>query len=129
MPIEPPHLHHVFARRVREEREKRGWSTGRLARESGLTDGTLTQLENSGRRNGPTLRIAEQLARGLSLPIEALLREDGGRPTTPPSADRKILADLVGAFARNPDGSHAVNSARLMEVVERAAILLREPRP
>jgi transcriptional regulator with XRE-family HTH domain len=62
----------VFARRVREARLSRGWLLRDLAEASGVGISTLSRAE-TGARVDITLGTAERIARGLGVPLAALL--------------------------------------------------------
>jgi transcriptional regulator with XRE-family HTH domain len=53
-------------------REDRGWTMAKLAKEAGVTDAYIAQLE-TGKRNNPSLVILKRLARALGVPVTELL--------------------------------------------------------
>jgi transcriptional regulator with XRE-family HTH domain len=63
----------VFAASVRREREARGWTATELARKSGITQGTIVNIESE--RHGASLRIAARLAKAFGVTIGALADE------------------------------------------------------
>lgn len=72
----------IFGRRVRAERESRGWTLRELAARCGVNATTVLRAEQG---HDVTLSIATALAAGLGLPLSALLAELGcarcnGRP-------------------------------------------------
>ena len=60
----------VFARQVRARRLGRGWLLRDLAEASGVGISTLSRAENGA---GITLVLADRIARGLGVPLAALL--------------------------------------------------------
>jgi XRE family aerobic/anaerobic benzoate catabolism transcriptional regulator len=64
--------------RVREARARRGMTRKILARDSGVSERYLAQLE-SGRGNVSVL-LLRQIAQALNLPVDELMREENGRP-------------------------------------------------
>lgn len=60
----------VFARQVRARRLDRGWLLRDLAAASGAGISTLSRAENGA---GITLALADRIARGLGVPLAALL--------------------------------------------------------
>ena len=54
-----------FAAMITAAREKRGWSMGELARQSGLSVNTISAIEREIR--APSLRVAAALANALDL--------------------------------------------------------------
>ena len=62
-----------LAQRLKEAREAKGWTKGRLDREAKLAGGSVGIYENEGRE--PSLRILRQLAAALGVEIFDLLPE------------------------------------------------------
>jgi XRE family aerobic/anaerobic benzoate catabolism transcriptional regulator len=92
--------------RVRDARARRGMTRKILARDSGVSERYLAQLE-SGRGNASVL-LLRQIARALNLPLNELAREENGRA---------VELALIEQFLRR------LPAARLREVRER---LMRE---
>lgn len=63
----------VFAASVRRERLARGWSGSELARRSGITPATISNIERG--RYGSSLHIAAKLAEAFGITIGALADE------------------------------------------------------
>jgi len=61
-----------FGDRVRQARERRGWSQRELARQSGVDIGWVNRVE-SGERHGISLERAWQLAEALELTLNDLM--------------------------------------------------------
>jgi len=60
----------AFARAVRAARIARGWTQERLAREAGVTTGSVKNIEMG--RQGAGLSVALRLARALGLSLDSL---------------------------------------------------------
>jgi len=60
----------ALANRLREEREKRGWTQGELAARTELSRKTVNTVEN--RVFTPSALVALKLAEALEVPIEQL---------------------------------------------------------
>jgi transcriptional regulator with XRE-family HTH domain len=65
------------------EMERRGWRPVDLAREAGLSTGTLSNVLRGSRR--PGLHFCRKVAEALVLPPEQVLRHAGLLPPTPES--------------------------------------------
>jgi DNA-binding XRE family transcriptional regulator len=62
----------ILAERVREARHGRGWTVGMLARESGLSKGMLSKIENA--QSSPSLATLARLSEALAVPVTAFFR-------------------------------------------------------
>jgi XRE family aerobic/anaerobic benzoate catabolism transcriptional regulator len=93
--------------RVREARARRGMTRKILARDSGVSERYLAQLE-SGRGNASVL-VLSQIAQALNLPVADLLREENGQSVEltlilqllkrlPPAKLAKVRAQLVREY-------------------------------
>jgi len=60
----------ALGNRVREEREKRGWTQAELAARSGFSRKTINTIEN--RVFSPSALVALRLAEALEVPFETL---------------------------------------------------------
>lgn len=60
----------VFAGSVRRERKARGWTLEEMARRSGISASTISNVESQ--RNGVTLHAAAQFAKAFGMTIGAL---------------------------------------------------------
>ena len=69
----PPPGAKALARRVRDLREKKGWSQETLAEKADLHRTYLAGIETS--RRNPTLRILAALAEALEVDLAALFEE------------------------------------------------------
>ncbi len=79
----------VVGARVREAREARGVSLGRLAASAGVGKGSLSEIER-GARN-PTLATLYALAGALELPLAALLDDRAGATVESPGIEARLL--------------------------------------
>lgn len=65
-------IHQIFGLRLRNLRQKKGWTLEDLAFESGVNRNYLSNLEN-GSRN-PTLKILNRLALAFEISLSELLK-------------------------------------------------------
>ena len=61
-----------LAMRVKEERERRGWTQEQLAEKAGISRGFLARLETA--RHDPKLSTLEKIAKALKIDIAKLLK-------------------------------------------------------
>jgi XRE family aerobic/anaerobic benzoate catabolism transcriptional regulator len=96
-----------LGQRVREARARRGMTRKLLARDSGVSERYLAQLE-SGRGNASAL-VLRQIAQALNLPLGDLVRDDNGQSVEltliqellkrlPPAKLAKVRAQLVREY-------------------------------
>lgn len=78
-----------FGRKLRALRQSRGISLSELARQSGVSKGYLSQIENDVSRS-PSLKIVQRLAGALNLPLTDLmgLAEEGDHAPPIPAKSR-----------------------------------------
>lgn len=95
----------LLGERVREARARRGVSRKILARDSGISERYLAQLE-SGEGNVSVL-LLRQVAQALSVPVADLVREDNGQSVE--------LALILQFLKRLPAARLGVVRERLME--------------
>jgi transcriptional regulator with XRE-family HTH domain len=84
-------LHRKFARRLRSLRTDLGLTQERLAERADLSTDAIRRLERGG--FSPTLRVLEQIARALSVPMSDLLGESGAELS---ETHRRLNALLAG---------------------------------
>jgi transcriptional regulator with XRE-family HTH domain len=77
--------------RIRELRNRRGWSLEELAKSSGVSRSMLSQIERQ--RTNPTLNVALRIARALEVELGELLQAPGvsSRITVIRAGDRAYL--------------------------------------
>jgi transcriptional regulator with XRE-family HTH domain len=66
---------------IEQERERRNWSINELARQAGLSPGTVADVLNQ--RTNPGLQFCTEIARALNVPPENILRLAGLLPPQP----------------------------------------------
>lgn len=71
----------TLAERVRGARARRGMTRRRLARDSGVSERYLAQLESA--QGNASVLVLNQVARALGLPVGDLLREFSSVMTAP----------------------------------------------
>ena len=93
-----PDLNKKLARRLRQLRKDRGLTQDRLAERAEISTDAVRRLERGA--FSPTLRLLDQLARGLDLPLSTLIAFSDGK-----SSDRvgRIGALLAGRKERELD--------------------------
>ncbi|HEX7683593.1 MAG TPA: cupin domain-containing protein [Trinickia sp.] len=87
-----PHRSDVGAR-LRALRVEQGLSVNELAMRAGVSAGTVSQVERN--KANPSVRILERLRQALSVPLSALLEEDG-------AASDPVAGDFVRKAAERP---------------------------
>jgi len=83
----------IFCVRIREHRERLGWTQSELARRAEVPSPVISRLE-SGARVGVTLDVARRLARALGVGLDALAGtwDDAAEPAagaTAPATPRR----------------------------------------
>lgn len=105
-------LSEIFAQRLKEEREARGWTQQYLAESLGLTNGTISGYERNYRE--PDFLTLSRIARLLEVPTAYLLGE----------TDRKPKAAIAEELASYDAGPHplpnAPETAEAIALIERA---------
>src|SRR5215212_5090201 len=94
----------IIGRRLRELREAGFYTRHELAERSGLSEQGIAHLER-GRAKRPRRETLEKAAKGLGVPIGALLRETGGEATeaaTPTTED--VYAQMDRLYERHAAG-------------------------
>ena len=66
--------------RLREWREKRGYSVRKLARRSGVNHVSIVKIENN--RMSPTVQLLEKLATALNIPVREFFAPGSSRRKT-----------------------------------------------
>jgi transcriptional regulator with XRE-family HTH domain len=106
-----------LARRIRELRYAKGWSTIELAGRARISRSALCQLEK-GATSKPHAETLKRVSRALGVPLELLLAPapvGNGRPSEPP------------APAASRESPTRLSSVRVEELIEMFTILLSSP--
>src|ERR1700752_1706627 len=82
--------------RLRQARERRGWTRETLAHYAGVSWAAITQIE-SGRRTDVRLKTLGALASALALPVDYFVAPAGSRPSTQ-LKHRAIVYKTPGEF-------------------------------
>lgn len=86
---EPSDSRLLFARRLKEERKKRGWTQEKLGEEADLSWNYIGQVERGGRNI--SIDNMDRLAKALKLPLADLLRDPA------PAKDQSESSDTLPA--------------------------------
>jgi transcriptional regulator with XRE-family HTH domain len=70
-------------RRIRELQKMRGWSNYRLAKESGVSEGSLNNLFRL--KNSPTIPTLEALCKGMNITLAQFFAESGEAASLTPA--------------------------------------------
>ena len=93
--------HPWFGNRVRQERERRGWSMTDLATRSGLAVATIHAAEHG---NDPRLSTVLLIAQTMRVSVDLMLRPDPGTPV--------VRTDLTGQMTEALAGAHLFAALR-----------------
>lgn len=94
-------LDDLLARRIRQEREARGWSIAALAAESGVSRAMISKVERA--EASPTAALLGRLSGALGLTISALLARaeaDGGSNRLNRAAAQELWTDPETGYLR-----------------------------
>ncbi len=86
-------------------KNRKGWSSGQLSQESGVSRGYLWQLETGG-KDRPSLDVLERLAKALGVSIAEFAEEDAA-PQTP---SRQLPPGLT-QFVREKAGKYGITKS------------------
>ena len=94
---------------VRALRLQRGWKQHELARQTGLDQGTISNIEN-GKQKNPTHDTLTRLADALNIPLDQLIRSvtEPVQLATEARAGRPELARLQRIWQQLPANDRAV---------------------
>jgi transcriptional regulator with XRE-family HTH domain len=109
----------MLARRIRELRYAKGWSTIELAGRANISRSALCQLER-GATNKPHAETLNRVSRALGVPLEVLL-------APAPVANGHASLPPAPAPAASRESPARYSSTRVEELVEMFAILLSSP--
>jgi transcriptional regulator with XRE-family HTH domain len=102
--------------RIRRLRSAANVSLSRLATESGLGKGTLSELEN-GKRN-PTLDTLFAIATALDVPLSSLLLDDAATPRdADPATGTSVFAQLLMQY-ETPDERFELYDVRIATSIQ-----------
>lgn len=82
---------YIVGEKVKEMREKKGWSRQKLSYESGITYPNLSAIEAGRRGKNPSLRIVESLARALDVSADEFMVYE-------PEANNHVLIDAPAVY-------------------------------
>ena len=98
--------------RLRQLMDSRGWTSYRLAKESGLSESTVSNIFN--RNYSPSVPTLEAICRGLNISLQQFFTEDvtTGQITEEQAAlierwnmltsqEKQIVLDLIDSLRRN----------------------------
>lgn len=71
----------AIGNRIREERDKRGWSLNELAGKTGMLNQTISAIE-VGVSQSPHLKTIMPMLRALGIPLEEAVEMLAGEPST-----------------------------------------------
>ncbi len=71
----------AIGNRIREERDKKGWSLNRLAEETGMLNQTISAIELGVSQN-PHLKTVFPVLKALGIPLEEAVELLSGEPST-----------------------------------------------
>lgn len=104
-----------IARRVRLEREARGWSLAVLAERSHVSKATISKIERE--EMSPTATILVRLAGAFDLTLGGLLlRAEGGRDRVSRAADQPVWRDPETGYLRTQIFIRADHPVEVMQV-------------
>ena len=86
-------------------RNRKGWSSGQLSQESGVSRAYLWQLETGG-KDKPSLDVLERLARALGVSVAEFAEED----TAQAPAQQPLSPGLV-QFVREKSGKYGITKS------------------
>lgn len=95
----------TLGERIIHLRNRKGWSSGRLAEEAGVSRGYLWQLESGGKAR-PSLDVLERLARALEVSVGEFTEEGAA----PKSAARPLPPGLA-QFVREKSGKYGITKS------------------
>lgn len=118
----PPGAPLSVADRVRQLRERRGWTQAQLAHAAQLTRGTVSRVERGAER--PRGRTAEALAQALGVGAAELLGLTAGQGELFPSVDSRRMAVLRRLLGLDDDAFERAEPhlARALERAERPSV-------
>ena len=106
---------HRLARRIRLERDVRGWSLAELAERSGVAKATISKIERE--ETSPTAVILVRISAAFDLTLAGLLvRAEGGGDRLSRLADQAEWRDPATGYLRRQVFRHPAHPVELVEV-------------
>lgn len=115
-----------FGQKIRNERKKMGWSQVELAKRSGLSQGSISFIENS--INSPSEENMRAIASALGTTVSALLDESSAPAPRAAISDEDIKFALFGGDQEITDEQFAEVKRYALYLKERAANDRAKPR-
>ena len=104
-----------LARRIRAERETRGWSLAEAATQSGVSKAMISKIERG--EASPTATLLVRLASAFGLTLATLLaRAEGGGGRLTRAADQRTWQDPASGYVRRQVFAHPDSPIELTEV-------------
>ncbi len=104
-----------LARRIRAERETRGWSLAEAATQSGVSKAMISKIERG--EASPTATLLVRLASAFGLTLATLLaRAEGGGGRLTRAADQRTWQDPASGYIRRQVFAHPDSPIELTEV-------------
>lgn len=105
----------LLARRIRLEREARGWSLAELAARSGVSKAAISKIERE--EASPTAALLVRLAAAFDLTLAGLLlRAEGGADRVTRAADQPVWTDPATGYRRRQIHARPDHPVELVEV-------------
>jgi transcriptional regulator with XRE-family HTH domain len=117
--------------RIKEAREERGWTQERLAKETGISKGFLSETENNKGTGNIGADYVLRIANVLGVSLDYLMKGEVGqqeRERAPVQIPRS-LSDAAQQLGLSYSETLSLLDAHLAVIARRAARSLREPTP
>jgi transcriptional regulator with XRE-family HTH domain len=95
----------TFGEKITYFRNRKGWSSGQLSEESGVSRGYLWQLETGG-KDKPSLEVIERLARALEVSVADFVEEESKAPPV-----SQPLPPGLALFVREKSGKYGITKS------------------
>ncbi|MCP1354608.1 helix-turn-helix domain-containing protein [Aneurinibacillus migulanus] len=104
----------ILGKRIKELREQKGLTTVELSQKSGVSQSTISQIENS--KRGASTKTIQKLAKALEVPSSYLLQEntDKAKPSDDNSKEEVSTSDI-----RENVEIHRDSLQSLLDILER----------
>jgi len=104
----------ALGRRVRAEREGRGWSLAELAGRAGVSKAMLSKIERA--EASPTAATLSRIATAYGLTMAALFEVAVGSSRMQRAKDQPVWRDPKAAYLRRQVFLHPANPLELVEI-------------